>query len=172
MPGDVGKGRTVETWGVGKGGLGLGWGVGKGRGVGWLGLGSRESAGWAWDGSRRRAAVIKPACHEATAAAHVNRPPNIQDWRGVDGTSDAGVSAGALPASGGSITPRSGLRSQSRFGGCDQSSAPLKSTVPPENRAPLKPTQPPENLACLQTIVRVTLSHLRCPHAVLGYETL
>jgi hypothetical protein len=47
----------------------------------------------------------------------------------------------------GSFKSGGGVPSQSNSGGCDQSAAPLKSTVPPENPACLKLTVPPENWA-------------------------
>src|SRR6266516_7788282 len=48
----------------------------------------------------------------------------------------------------GSVTPESGVVSQLKLGGCDQS-APLKSTEPPLNMALVKVICPPENLASL-----------------------
>ena len=50
----------------------------------------------------------------------------------------------------GSFTPWRGVFLQGNAGGNDQSMAPLKSTVPPENLAPLKRTSLPENLAPLK----------------------
>jgi hypothetical protein len=68
-------------------------------------------------------------------------PPYV--WKGAK----PGRSHGSASSAAGSLIPWGGAPSQSNCGGCDQSAASLKSTIPPANLALGKPTRLPENLA-------------------------
>src|SRR5487761_1580452 len=65
---------------------------------------------------------------------------------GPEGAAEGGITRPSGPTVG-RLIPNGGVPSQSNFGGCDQSAAPLKSTALPENLAPVKPMMPPENSA-------------------------
>src|SRR5262249_55509340 len=112
-------------------------------------------------GCQRDGNVRMPPCHLGGSRCldvlqhggldrpHASRSHQDPTGRGLSGYAQEFRQVACPPLEVGNLTPGDGVpvRPQENAGAADQSSAPLKSTSPPENSAPVKLTVPPENPA-------------------------